>query len=127
MKIVDLLHARKAIGAHVNDSVSSHLAYKIMKLLKTTDQEEIFFSQQMSNLIEKYSEKGNDGKAISSENGGIRIQSSLVEECNLKITDLQNTEVDTPKITFMLGELDEIKMTASEMMALDALIVEATE
>lgn len=125
MKIINLLQARKAIGNYANEPVAPRLAYKMMKFLKTTETEESFLNEKLKNIAEEYSAKDADGKMIATENGEVKISVDKINECNAKIMELYDTEVETPTIRFFLDELDALKISASDMRDLDDFIDEA--
>ena len=124
MELNELLQARKILANHVNDKVCATLAYKLMKFLKSSDNEEEFYLTKIRELIDKYGEKDSDGKPVYADNGNIKIKQSKVKECENEIENLGKTDVAEPTIKFNLLELSELKLSAKEMYALDNFVIE---
>lgn len=124
MELNELLQARKILANHVNDKVCATLAYKLMKFLKSSDNEEEFYLTKIRELIDKYGEKDGEGKPVHADNGNIKIEQSKVEECENEIENLGKTDVAEPTIKFNLLELSELKLSAKEMYALDNFVIE---
>ena len=123
MDIKTILAVRRLVKQRAKEEVSSSLAYKFMKLLKSTDSDEEFYADRMRSIIEHYSEKDESGAPIRKD-GGISIADGQVERCQTEINELENTSVDTPSIRFTLDELSEMKFTVTDMFAFDELITE---
>lgn len=123
MDIKTILAVRRLVKQRAKEEVSSSLAYKFMKLLKSTDSDEEFYADRMRSIIEHYSEKDKSGAPIRKD-GGISIADGQAERCQTEINELENTSVDTPSIRFTLDELSEMKFTVTDMFAFDELITE---
>lgn len=124
MELNELLQARKILANHINDKVCATLAYKMMKFLKSSDNEEEFYLTKIRELIDKYGEKDGEGKPVYADNGNIKIEQSKVKECENEIENLGKTDVAEPTIKFNLLELSELKLSAKEMYALDNFVIE---
>ena len=122
MELTKLLQIRNVLLAHINDKVSASLAYRIMKYLKSTDQEEDFYLKRTQELADEFGEKDADGKPVRNTDGGINIQHDKIEECKNLISELNKTNVDVPATKFALAELSELKLSVKEMYILDDLI-----
>lgn len=123
MKIVELLQARKVLTEHSSVPLPSVLAYKIMKVLKGTDDDQTFFEEKYRDIIEKYAKRSDDGK-IENNGGAITIVPDKIDECQKAITDLNNTDVVLSNIKFSLAELAPLNFTVEEIYALDCFITE---
>ena len=122
MELTKLLQIRNVLLEHINDKVSASLAYRIMKYLKSTDQEEDFYLKRTQEIADEFGEKDADGKPVRNADGGITIQHDKIEECKKLISELGKTNVDVPATKFALAELSELKLTVKEMYILDDLI-----
>ena len=122
MELTKLLQIRNVLLEHINDKVSASLAYRIMKYLKSTDQEEDFYLKRTQEIANEFGEKDADGKPVRNTDGGITIQHDKIEECKQLISELGKTNVDVPATKFALAELSELKLTVKEMYILDDLI-----
>ncbi len=125
MKLYELLQARTVINTHIDGtkSIAAPLAYKIMKLIKNTQNDCDFYQEKFNTILNEYGEKDEKGQLIQAE-GGIKIQDGKMDECTTKIKELNETEVELPNIKFTLDELSPYSFSISDMMLIDELIQE---
>ena len=125
MKLYELLEARTVINKNIDQtkSISADLAYKIMKLMKNTQNDCDFYQEKFNAILNEYGEKDDDGQLIQ-ENNGIKIQDGKMEECTSKVNELNNTEIELPKIKFTLEELKPYNFSVIDMAKIDELIQE---
>lgn len=123
MKLNKLLQARKVLNKHANEPIPTLLAYKILKFMKESDTESAFYDQKLKEIVDKYGKKDKDGKLIH-DGGGVSIAPDFIEDCRKAMTELDETEVETPKVTFLIRELTPIDFSVSELYSLDELIIE---
>lgn len=121
MKLVDLIQVRRVIGTHTKEQLPSGLAYKLMKFMKASENEDVFFTSEMNRIIDTYCERDELGTR-KMEADRVFIQSDYIDECNAKIKNLNETEVDKPAMKFTVNELEPIKFSISEMEVLDEFI-----
>lgn len=124
MKLSNLIGIRSIFIAHANESVNTKLAYKMMKFIKASDDEETFYNNKIKEIVELYGEKGKDGEFIKDKIGNIRIKTTNLDECRLAIKQLDDTDVECPSISFTIDELGELKLSMSDMYAIDEIIIE---
>lgn len=123
MKLIDKVAANRALMEHINDKLSVFVAYKLMKLLKSLEEDVTFYRTKMSEIIDEYSEKDPNGQALQSQNGGVIIQNGKVDECNAKIKELEEMPVeDKGDIKFTLEELAPINFSINELLSLECYI-----
>ena len=122
MKLNEILKMRSVIGALYKEKIPVKLAYKFMKLLKDTNDDESFFNEKMGAIIEQYGKKDENGQYAYTENGGVKIQEDKFQECLDSTNELNETDVDAPKVTFTIDELGELKLSIEDMEALNSLI-----
>mgnify|MGYP004629413683 CR=1 FL=1 len=58
MKIYDLILARNVILKKANEPIPTKLAYKFMKFLKASDDEDAFYSKKAEGIKAKYTKDG---------------------------------------------------------------------
>ena len=123
MKLYELLEARTIINKNIDGtkSISAPLAYKIMKLIKNTQNDCDFYQEKFNAILNEYGEKDENGQFIQAE-GGIKIQDGKMDECTAKVKELNETEVELPNIKFTLDELSPYSFSISDMMLIDELI-----
>lgn len=123
MKLIDKVAANRALMEHINDKLPVFVAYKLMKLLKSLEEDVNFYRTKMSEIIDEYAEKDPNGQALQSQHGGVIIQNGKADECNTKIKELENMEVeDNSNIKFVLEELSSINFSINEMLSLECYI-----
>ena len=123
MRIIELIKAWKVINSRADEKVSASLAYKMMKFMKASETEDAFFNKKMKEIIDRYGEKDGDGKLVYA-GGGVSIGKDNIEECKKAICELECTEAIAPDIRFPLGELEQLKLSMSEIFALEEFITE---
>lgn len=122
MKLSELITAREILMNHSNDKLAFPTSYKIMKMLKATEDDVNFYREKMSEIIETYGEKDADGKTKKSEEGFVKIQNGMKEECNTKIRELEETKVNECSVKFSLGELSNMQFSVNELFILENFI-----
>lgn len=95
--------------------------YKFLKLNKIVDSEIEIFEEQRNILVEDYGEKDENGNLVV-ENGGIKIKAESQEECEKKVKELNEMQVQFPDTYFSLSELEPLELTLEELFFLDQFI-----
>jgi len=132
MKLIEIINARRAIFSIINkntdkeqgiDNIPFALKYKLVKFIRDTDGDEEFFQNQFNGLIEKYSEKDENGNPV--QNGdGYKVQESLIDECAKKMEELKNIRNEKGKKFLTISELENLQIGYSETSALYPFIKE---
>ncbi len=123
MKLIEKVAANRVLMEHVNDKLPVFIAYKLMKLLKGFGRRREFYRKKMSEIIDEYAEKDPNGQALQSQNGSVIIQNGKVDECNSKIKELEDIQVENSgEIKFTLEELAPINFSINEMLFLECYI-----
>lgn len=123
MKIQQLLAARKVFTSRIGDKLPPAVAYKIMKFLKASDNEEAFYNDRLYKIFESYGVKDSKG-VLKVADGKINILPDKVEECQAQIDELDKTEVDTPNLALRIDELSPFSLSIVEMATLDDFIIQ---
>lgn len=97
-------------------------SYKIMKIIKAIEEEEVFFASKMQEIINEYGEKDENGNYIQTGENSIKIKDGKIEECNAKINELNSIEIKIPDYKISLEELELIKLSPKELYLLDSII-----
>lgn len=124
MELNILLQARNIFMGHQNDKMSAMLAYKIMKFIKGSDNEEEFYRTKLNDIIQEYGEKNEDGKPAFDENGNVKIANGKIKECQEAIDVLEKTDVEKPAIEFRIEELAELRLSPKDIFVLDSFIIQ---
>lgn len=121
MKLGNLIQARKALMAYADEKVSAKLAYKMMKFVKATSDDVAFYDEKIKEIIMKYAEKDEKGEIVN-DDGNIKLIKDSADACQKEINAVAEIDVDKPQVGFLLSELDELKLSATEMFVLDEFI-----
>ena len=123
MKLKNLLNARKIIIQYKDEKLSPTLAYKFVKFMKASDSEEAFYNDKLKQLIEEYALKDEKGQ-IATQDGNIRLMPAKIQDFNNAANELQETEVEAPNVQFKISELEQIKLSVTDLYTLDDFVTE---
>ena len=125
MKITNqkLLGVQETIDKLQSTHLSIRTLYKFSKLSKAVGEEMDFYREKLRALIEEYAQRDENGQPVQ-EAGNIRIIPEKISECNERINELLNLEVELPDIEFELDELENISLSMDEFNHLLPFIVE---
>ena len=108
-----------------NIKLSLKTAYKLNKLITQISNESSFYQQKFTEIINDFGKRNENGELIySSDKTSIEIADDRRLECQQKIEELQNLEVDIEGVEFTTEELEGINLTISEMGCLMPFIKE---
>lgn len=96
--------------------------YKFIKISKAIKEEENYVNEQQFLLLKQYAERDDTGKFITTEDGGFKIKTEYVQECGLKIIEMNNRQFTLPDIYFSLEELGPLELTFGELELLEPFI-----
>ena len=113
------------LGAISQKQLPVKVSYAIAKNISKIQTELKIYNAEREKLIQKYAEKGEDGK-IKSENGSIRIQKEFIENWNKDIKELLAIENEIDIHKFSMSEFDgkTCDFSPSELMTIDYMIEE---
>lgn len=101
------------------------IAYKLNKLIIQINTESSFYQQRFSEIINEFGKRDENGELIySSDKTSVEIMDGRSLECQQKIEELQNLEVNIEGIEFTTDELESLNLTISEMGCLMPFIKE---
>lgn len=123
MKLIEVINAREAVKRHSHDKVPFRIAYKFASFIKATETQNSFYNDKFKEIIEQHGKKDADGNYIQNRNG-IVLMEGHENECKAQLSELHDTEVDMPDITFDLNDFDGMEVTTEEIIALGNFIKE---
>lgn len=112
----------KIIGKIKEKTFDINTQYKFIKISKVIREEEELVNEQQFLLLKQYAEKNEDGQFIVNKDGGFKIKEECVEECGLKIMEINNRQITLPDIYFSLDELEPLGLTFGELELLEPFI-----
>ena len=100
-------------------------AYKFTKLLHRLEEESKFYQEKFSKILSDCGQKEETGEyKLSSDGRSVLILPEKLDECNARIEELRNLEVEMDDFKFSLEELEGVNLTIMEMNCLMPLIEE---
>lgn len=123
MKLQNLVKTTKTLETLSNEKINVRLAYKIMKVLKETKNDVDFYQEKGAEIIKKFAEKDDNGEIKLSPDGrDIVLQKDKIDDFNKEYTELNDTEVTIPEIKFEIEELEEVKLSALDLMSIEEFL-----
>jgi hypothetical protein len=98
-------------------------AYKLNKIFHEIADLTDASKQQFNNLITEYSEKDEEGNPVVLEDGSIKIQPDKIDECNEKISNLMNEEIEIDNYDLDIEQLgNEFNLNLEQMNKLSYIL-----
>lgn len=94
--------------------------YKLLKIKKILREEIEIYNEQITSLS-NFFEKDDLGNLIKNQNG-FKIKDEYLEQCKIKINELNNSQISLPDIYFSLDELEPLSLTLNELELLEPFI-----
>jgi hypothetical protein len=107
-----------------NRELPVKVSYSIAKNLKKLESELKIYNAEKNKLIEKYSNKDEQGKTIVDENNHVIIQEGHIDDWNKEIEELLAIENEIEIHKFSIDDLSGYNITPSELMTIDYMIDE---
>lgn len=99
------------------------VSYAIAKNISKIEKELKIYEKERLKLLEKYAVKDKDGKVVIEKNK-IKIDENKRDSWEKEINELLEIEVDINMHKFKLEYLDNLNMSAEELVLLDYMIEE---
>ena len=123
MTIESAYRARAALNKISHSAMPAKTAYKISKLSNFLKDDANFYTERLSQIIEQYGEKDENGEPVISGNG-YKIQEDKTDECAAAIKELSEIEAAVPDAKIYLSELDGVELSPDDIAAIYAFIEE---
>lgn len=108
-----------------NNKLSIKTAYKFSKLFSNLDNEVAFYQNKISELIQKYGARDENGNLISTDDKNyISIKEDGRQECEKELNELADIKVEMKDITFNLDELENLELSIGDLKILNPFIIE---
>lgn len=122
MKLYEVLSLQEFYNTIKDKKLPIKTTYKLSKLMRRVEEESQFYSAEFAKIVNLYAKKEN-GELIYSQDGtSIEIIPGKESECNEKILELQNLEVNLGEFSFELEEFEGVDVTLFEMQGILPLI-----
>lgn len=125
MKMFEIIELSNLYGSIKDNKMPLKTAYKFTTLMRAIEAELNFYQSEFTKIVSEYGLKAEDGQFIFSEDGqSISIIPGKEAECNERLLELRNLDVEVGDITFTIDELENFNLTISELNCLLPLIKE---
>lgn len=98
-------------------------SYAIAKNIATINRELKVFESEKMKIVNEYALKDEKGN-LEIENNAYKIIEGKEEECNSKINELLDIEIDVEIRTFNINCIENMNFSPSELLEIDFMIVE---
>ena len=123
MTIENAYRAHAALNKISHSAMPAKTAYKISKLSNFLKDDANFYTERLSQIIEQYGEKDENGEPVIS-GSGYKIQKDKTDECAAAIKELSGIEATIPDAKIYLSELDGVELSPDDIAAIYAFIEE---
>lgn len=126
IKMSDLLNMNQAIQNLAEKKIPIKGAFKLSKLEDEIRQGLTFYTEKLNQLIQDYAKKDEHGMPMMDESGNnIIIQEDKIEECRVKMAELNSIEVDIKDdLVITLSDLGNIECSVQELQGLSPVLRE---
>lgn len=101
------------------------VAYSLSKIYKIAKEECEFYQQKFTEIINKYSERDENGQPVLLDDGtSISIKKDEIDNCSEELKELQNFKIEIPDFSFKLEDFGDVQLTLEEMEPLLEFICE---
>lgn len=123
MTIENAYRARAALNKISHSAMPAKTAYKISKLSNFLKDDANFYTERLSQIIEQYGEKDENGEPVIS-GSGYKIQKDKTDECAAAIKELSEIEAAIPDAKIYLSELDGVELSPDDIATIYDFIEE---
>lgn len=122
MKMYEVLDLQVLYASIINIKLPLKTTYKFARLMKRAEEEISFYQEKFREIVEEYGVKENGEYKLTPDGQSIVIIPGKEVECNNKLAELRNLEVQIDGIKFSVEELEGIDVSISELSCLMPLI-----
>ena len=122
MKMYEVLDLQVLYNSIANVKLPLKTTYKFTRLMKRAEEEVTFYQEKFREIVEEYGVKENGEYKLTPDGMSIVIIPGKEVECNNKLAELRNLDVQIDGIKFSIEELEGIDVSISELSCLMSLI-----
>lgn len=125
MKLYQAIELPRIFAALKNKTFPIRTSYKLSKISKRVEEDVKFYHDKVGELTNEYGERDSEGAFVFGENEQtILIQKDKIGECQKKINDLLQIEIEPITTRLTIDELEDTSLTMEEVEMLMPLIEE---
>lgn len=122
MKMFEVLALQNFYTSIQDKKMPIKTAYKLSRLARRAEEEAQFYQKEFAHIIDEYAQKENGQLVYSDDMTSIKIIPGREDECNEKIIELKELEVDLSGFEFSIEEFENLELTITQMSAILPLI-----
>lgn len=123
MKMYEVLDLQSLYDAIAKTKLPLKTTYKLTRLMKRAELEIEFYQAKFQEILAEYCERDENGQYKTNESGdSVIIMAGKEQECNTKILELRNLDVEINDIKFSIEELESLDISISELACIMSLI-----
>ena len=122
MKMYEVLDLQALYNTIATIKLPLKTTYKFTRLMKRAEEEIAFYQEKFREIVEEYGVKENGEYKFTPDGQSIMIIEGKETECNAKLLELRNLEVQIDNIKFTIEELEGIDVSIQELSCLMTLI-----
>lgn len=122
MKMYEILDLQTLYASIATIKLPLKTTYKFARLMKRAEEEIAFYQEKFREIVEEYGVKENGEYKLTPDGQSVVIVPGKEAECNAKLVELRNLDVQIDNIKFSIEELEGIDVSISELACLMSLI-----
>lgn len=122
MKLYEILSMENFYSSIQNTQLPIKTTYKLTRLMRRIEEEAQFYQSTFAKIVDEYALKENDQVVYSDDKTSIKIIEGKEDECNSKILELRNLEIDMSDFEFSIEEFSNLNLTINQMNSIYPLI-----
>lgn len=122
MKMYEVLDLQVLYNNIATIKLPLKTTYKFARLMKRAEEEIAFYQEKFREIVEEYGVKEKGEYKFTPDGQSIVIIEGKEAECNAKLLELRNLEVQIDNIKFSIEELEGIDVSIQELSCLMSLI-----
>lgn len=124
MKLYEVLSIQNFYNLIMNAKLPIKTTYKLTRLMRRVEEEVQFYQTEFAKIVDEYALKENGQLVYSEDRTSIKIIGGKEDECNAKIAELKNLEIDLSDFKFSIEEFDNLELSVSDMYGILPLIAD---
>ena len=103
---------------------SLRTGYRLNCIAKALEPHISFYQENITNIINEFAEKDENGKIIPDENGNFKIPTEYIQTCNERINELLELEINIDVKQLSIDELENIEIGMDDLAGISPFITE---
>ena len=122
--MMDIVNSVPVFEQVVGQEINGRLAFKVARLVRELDKELKLFHEERTKLIQYYAEKGENGEIKVDENSNAMIPDDSIMECNQKIQELLDTDIEVNADKIPMELLDMLSISPQQALYIESFLCE---